>query len=375
MAPTTLHLRAETKNLEHRSALSPEVAQALIQEGYKIVVERSAARIYQDEEFEAAGATLVAEGTWPNAPKDHIIVGLKELPDSDEPLHHAHIQFGHCYKQQDGWARYLSRFARGGGILYDIEFLTGEDGRRVAAFGYYAGYAGAAVALMAWAHQVSDPNTPLGSLPFYPTAPELAQAVQRSMASAINHNAGQQPRVIVIGALGRCGTGAVDFCLGVGVPESSILKWDMAETARGGPFPEITSSDIFINCVYLGPDPIRPFVTYQSLAEPGRKLRVVCDISCDPSDVHNPIPIYTEYSTFQKPTLPVEVKGDGPPLTVVSIDHLPSLVAREASDTFSKLLLSSFKKLNRRGEEGVWTRAQRVYEENVKKLPNESVSK
>ena len=68
-----------------------------------------------------------------------------------EPVYHAHIKFGHCYKQQEGWTKYLSRFVHGGGILYDIEFLTGLDGRRVAAFGYYAGYAGAAVALMAWA--------------------------------------------------------------------------------------------------------------------------------------------------------------------------------------------------------------------------------
>ena len=145
----------------------------------------------------------------------------------------------------------------------------------------------------------------------------------------------------------------------------------MAETSRGGPFLEIAASDIFINCVYLGPTPVPPFVTYESLSEPGRKLRVACDVSCDPNNAHNPLPIYTEYSTFVKPTLPVEVKGDGPPLTVVSIDHLPSLVAREASDAFSKLLLPSLKTLDRRDKEGVWTRAQKVFEENVKKLPKE----
>lgn len=292
-----------------------------------------------------------------------------------EPLHHTHIQFGHCYKQQDGWARYLSRFARGGGLLYDIEFLTGEDGRRVAAFGYHAGYAGAALALLAWTHQISSPDTALGPAPIYPTASELEQSVKKSVASAVSQNKGQQPRVIILGALGRCGSGAVDFCLAVGVPESSIIKWDMAETAHGGPFPEIAGADVFVNCVYLGPTPIKPFVTYDSLAQPGRKLRVVCDVSCDPNSANNPVPIYTEYTTFDKPTLPVEVKGDGPPLTVLSIDHLPTLVAREASDAFSKLLLPSLRKLDRRNEEGVWIRAQKLYEENVKKLPPEFAPK
>lgn len=56
---------------------------------------------------------------------------------------------------------------------------------------------------------------------------------------------------------------------------------------------------------------------------------------------------------------------------MISIDHLPSLVAQEASDAFSKLLLPSLKTVDRQGEDGVWARAQRMYEENVKKLPKE----
>jgi saccharopine dehydrogenase (NAD+, L-lysine-forming) len=68
--------------------------------------------------------------------------------------------FAHCYKKQHGWKDVLSRFSNGGGLLLDLEFLT-LNGRRVAAFGYYAGYispynsfAGAAIAFDVWAHQV-----------------------------------------------------------------------------------------------------------------------------------------------------------------------------------------------------------------------------
>lgn len=225
---------------------------------------------------------------------------------------------------------------------------------------------------MAWSHQLVHPGIPLGSVPLYPSTPALVDSVKIGISSALPHNAGQQPRIIIIGALGRCGTGALDFCLAAGVPESSILKWDMAETARGGPFPEISTADIFINCIYLGATPIPPFVTHESLSEPGRKLRVVCDVSCDPNNAHNPVPIYTEYSTFKNPTLPVRVGGDGPDLTMVSIDHLPTLVAREASDEFSKLLLPSLKTLDRRSEEGVWKRAENKYLEMVKELLAES---
>lgn len=47
--------------------------------------------------------------------------------------------FAHCYKGQEGWGEVLGRFVEGKGLLYDLEFLE-KEGRRVAAFGYYAGY-------------------------------------------------------------------------------------------------------------------------------------------------------------------------------------------------------------------------------------------
>ena len=50
--------------------------------------------------------------------------------------------FGHAYKGQHSGRALLQRFKAGGGTLYDLEYLVDEDGRRVAAFGYWAGYAG-----------------------------------------------------------------------------------------------------------------------------------------------------------------------------------------------------------------------------------------
>lgn len=68
------------KALEHRAALTPTTAKALIDAGYTIRVERSPERIFEDKEYEDVGATLVPENTWREAPTDHIIIGLKELP-------------------------------------------------------------------------------------------------------------------------------------------------------------------------------------------------------------------------------------------------------------------------------------------------------
>ncbi|KAI9820122.1 MAG: Saccharopine dehydrogenase [Thelocarpon impressellum] len=370
MAGTTLHLRSECKPLEHRSALTPTIVKALLDAGYTVNAERSPERIFEDSEFSDVGATLVPEGSWPTVPTDHIIVGLKELPEEDFPLKHTHVQFAHCYKRQAGWDTVLRRFTSGGGTLLDLEFLTDESGRRVAAFGYHAGFAGAALAIAAWAWSLSHPpSEPLPGVKSYPNVDDLLTSVKESIASGTAKNGGKPPRVLVIGALGRCGKGAVELCVKAGLPEESIVRWDLAETARGGPFPEILASDIFVNCIYLTSS-IPPFVSPASIASTAdRKLRVVCDVSCDTTNPHNPIPIYSVNTTFSSPTVPVDVSGTEPPLSVISIDHLPSMLPREASEAFAHDLLPSLLSLAKRGESRVWREAEALFEKKVGELP------
>ena len=82
----------------------------------------------------------------------------------------------------------------------------------------------------------------------------------------------------------------------------------MAETAKGGPFQEILDVDIFVNCIYLS-SPIPPFLTFEQLRNAGqnRQLSVVVDVSCDTTNPHNPIPIYSINTTFPEPTVPVDI--------------------------------------------------------------------
>lgn len=377
MSGTVIHLRAECKPLEYRSALTPSTAKALIDAGYTLYVERSPERIFEDEEFEKAGVKLVPEGSWVDAPRDHIILGLKELPEESFPLSHTHVQFAHCYKEQAGWESILSRFPRGHGTLLDLEFLTDENGRRVAAFGYHAGFAGAALALQAWAWQITHPSSETfpGVKPYDNEdllLRDVRASVERAMAQPREDD--KHPKVLVIGALGRCGTGAVELCQRVGIPEDRIVKWDLPDTARGGPFDEITDdSDIFVNCIYLS-SAIPPFVSPSKVrTSTTRKLSVVCDVSCDTTNPHNPVPIYDRNTTFEHPLLQVPV--DHPPkLAVISIDHLPSLLPREASEAFSRALLPSLLQLKDRQSARVWKQAGDLFKEKVETLSTESRS-
>lgn len=199
MTSTTLHLRSETKPLEHRSALTPTTTKALLDAGYTVNVERSPVRIFEDSEFEAVGAKLVPEGSWTQVPSDHIIIGLKELPEKDTfPLKHTHVQFAHCYKNQAGWDTVLARFPRGGGTLLDLEFLA-INGRRVAAFGYHAGFAGAALAVQAWAWQLANGGQKkMPGVKPYNNEDDLIAHIKTCLAEG-EKKSGRKPRALVIG--------------------------------------------------------------------------------------------------------------------------------------------------------------------------------
>lgn len=158
------------------------------------------------------GCKLVENNSWPSAPTDVPIIGLKELPASTDPLVHTHIHFGHCYKNQAGWTKLLSRFHRGGGTLYDIEFLNDENGRRVAAFGFHAGFAGAAAGALAYAAQRKGET--LGLLTPYDNETAMVDDIKKHLGGG-----GKGIKALVIGALGRCGRGAVDLFRKIGLEE------------------------------------------------------------------------------------------------------------------------------------------------------------
>ncbi|KAK2461767.1 hypothetical protein APHAL10511_006230 [Amanita phalloides] len=357
MSKPVLWLRCEKKTFERRAALTPTTAKKLIDAGFDIIVEQDQQRIFDDSEYEKVGCKMVKNNSWPSAPTSATIIGLKELQASDDPLPHTHIQFAHCYKRQAGWAQILSRFYRGGGTLYDLEFLTDADGRRVAAFGFYAGFAGAAAGALAFAAQKDGGQ--LGALTPYVNEDAMIKAVREALGGN-----GKGVKALVIGALGRCGRGAVDLFRKIGLDEDDIFKWDMAETAKGGPFSEILDVDIFVNCIYLSSQ-IPFFLTKEQIAAAGkaRRLSVVVDVSCDTTNPYNPIPIYNVNTTFDKPTVPVGVGAENQPLSVVSIDHLPSLLPREASEQFSADLLPSLLEYRDRRSARVWTEAERVFKE------------
>ncbi|MEI4234348.1 saccharopine dehydrogenase [Roseovarius sp. D22-M7] len=348
---THLWVRAEQRHNEDRVGLTPDGAARLIAHGIRVTVEESRNRAIPIDGYIAAGCEIAPENTWPAAPADAIIFGLKELPEDGTPLRHRHIMFGHAFKGQHAGRRLLARFRAGGGTLYDLEYLVDETGRRVAAFGYWAGFAGAAVSLMAWAAQARGGICP-------PVERYTGrEALLDDLAAGLEGNA--PPTAIVIGALGRVGTGAADLCEAMSVP---VIRWDMAETASGGPFPEILDHDIFLNCIFARPG--TPVFVPKSALDAPRRLTVIGDVACDPDSDYNPVPVYDAATTWAAPVRRVH---DSPPMDVMAIDNLPSLLPVESSHDYADQLLPSLLTLDRL-DAGVWARAAATFETHVKEV-------
>ncbi|MCW1931339.1 saccharopine dehydrogenase [Pararhodobacter zhoushanensis] len=338
-----LWVRAEQRQNEERVGLTPAGAAALIAKGFQITVEESPVRALPLQPYLDAGCTRAAYASWPDAPPDAIIFGLKELPEDGTPLPHRHILFGHAYKGQPDGPALLARFRAGGGRLYDLESLVDERGRRVAAFGYWAGFAGAGVSVKAWAAQDTGNICP----------PVARYADKNAMIAALSQELdGRRPTALIIGALGRVGTGAADLCEALGL---RVTRWDMAETASGGPFPEVLAHDLFFNCILARPG--CPVFVPADAGTLDRQLRVIGDIACDPGSAYNPVPVYDRATSWEAPVVRVH---DALPLDVMAIDNLPSLLPIEASEDFAAQLLPHLLTLDDL-EHGVWGRAQAEY--------------
>jgi len=350
---THILVRAECRDNEKRVGITPLEAKTLLKMGINVSIEDSNSRIIPISKYRDVGCKIVEENSWPNAALDTIIFGLKELPEYPFPLKHRHIMFGHAFKDQPTAQNLLNRFKVGGGALYDIEYLVGPTGKRVAAFGYWAGYAGAAVTISCWVSQKTNKHPKKFST--YLDKNSLDEQIKSELEKykLLPRNA------IVIGSLGRVGSGVIDMCEKMNI---ETTKWDVAETTAKENFSDILNHDLFFNCVVSNKE--TPTFISEETIQNGQKLSIIGDIACDPGSISNPVAVYNDVTTWSEPVTRV---SDNPILDVMAIDNLPSLLPLESSIDFASQLLPSLMEINKINE-GVWLRAYQTYLDNMERI-------
>jgi saccharopine dehydrogenase (NAD+, L-lysine-forming) len=216
------------------------------------------------------------------------------------------------------------------------------NGRRLVAFGYWAGYAGAALAVL---QHRGELDRPLRST----TRPELDARLRGSSGSA---------RALVIGALGRSGRGALDAFAVAGIPATA---WDVEET-RELDRAALLGHDILVNTI-VADRPGPPFLTAADLDRTDRTLRTVSDVTNDVTSDANRLPVNDKITTWAEPVR--RLRAAPPVLDVLAIDNLPSLLPRESSAAFSADLTPYLRALP---DDPVWVRCRARFEEALAAL-------
>lgn len=345
-ATPTILLRSEERASERRTPLTPQGAAALQASGLRVLVESSPVRVFDDEAYAAAGLEVVPAGTWVRADPDVVVLGIKELPDEPEVLRQRHVYFGHAYKGQHGAKELLSRFVAGGGQLLDLEYLVNDTGQRVVAFGYWAGFVGGGLGALQLAGVLPAPLQPM---------------TLEGLTGMLDGAGGRLPgaTAAVTGAFGRAGRGAADALRLAGI---GVSGWDREHT-RNLDSDALVAHDLLVHCVHAD-EPMPPFLTEADRNRPGRRLRVLADVTADVTSDLNLLPVSHQHTTWPEPVR--RIWDDPVPLDAIVIDNLPSLLPLQASEDFSAGLVPILPGLFT--DAPVWARAAASYDEAVARV-------
>ncbi|KAF8674597.1 Saccharopine dehydrogenase C-terminal domain [Rhizoctonia solani] len=231
-AKVTVGLRREDPGRiwERRTPLTPDGVEDLVESGAQVLVEECERRVWRNQDYAKAGAKLVPAGRRALEPAD-IILGIKEVP-LDECIStltphntpRTQLMFSHTAKGQEYNTGLLSQFVSrpgdtdGKARLVDYELLTDESGKRVVAFGWYAGAAGLAEGLITSAHAelqlgVASPFIYLPRPYAHPSLDDMRASLRR-VGKHIS-NAGTSPAlgpfVIAVTGNGNVARGALDM--------------------------------------------------------------------------------------------------------------------------------------------------------------------
>ncbi|WP_372371105.1 hypothetical protein [Candidatus Uabimicrobium sp. HlEnr_7] len=128
-------IRAE--ELDTRAPLTPKYVKRIVESGTSVYVQPSQKRCFPDEEYQKAGAYLQTDLS-----NVDIVFSVKEIPCSKILPGKIHCFFSHTIKGQKNNMTMLRTIMEKQATLIDYEKITDSSGKRLIAFGKFAGYAG-----------------------------------------------------------------------------------------------------------------------------------------------------------------------------------------------------------------------------------------
>ena len=347
---------------DKRVALSPSQCEYILNNypDVEVFVQASNIRKFKDEEYQKLGVAIV------DSVEDcDILIGVKEVPIEQLIPNKKYLFFSHTFKEQPYNRELLKALLDKNIQLIDWEVIKDKKGRRLIAFGRYAGIVGCYNGFLAYgkksgayslkpAHQCDD------------RADMEAQLVNVKLPDNFK---------IVITGHGRVGGGAMEIINKLGLKEvnspeflaqdfnepvftqlavdeynaktdgSSFSKRDFYNDPSDfvSTFNQYASiADMYIACHYW--DSEAPFIfTREDAKAKDWKIEVVADISCDidcaiastlrPSTIADPLYGYNPITESEDDFMKEGVIG------VMAVDNLPCELPLDASVDFGEMFL------------------------------------
>ncbi len=384
-------IRHEDKyTMERRTPLTPDHVKKIIKEHQlDFVVETSPKRVFTDEEYSKAGATIAE-----NLSQCPVIMGVKEIPAEYFEKNKTYIFFSHVIKGQPYNMPMLKKMMELGCNLIDYEKVADEKGNRLIFFGKFAGLAGMINSLWSLGQRLKEQG--------YETNPflKIKQSFQYDSLEEAKKEISEVgleiardglPRELCPMTIGFTGYGNVsigaqeiasllpvieitpeklaDLQKQESIPTNVIYKTVFKEKHISKPkdpanafelqdyyqHPEkyennfeqyIPHLTILMNCMYWDDRYPRIFTKdYASkLFKSGEpKIKVIGDVTCDPdgsiefthkgTEIEDPVFVYNPHTG--QPAM--GFKGDG--ILVMAVDILPSELPRDSSQAFGDALV------------------------------------
>lgn len=330
-------------------------------EGADVVVQSSEIRCYPDAEYKEHGVPIV------NSVEDcDILLGVKEVPLDELIADKTYFFFSHTIKAQPYNRKLLQKILDYNIRLIDYEVLTDDQGKRLIAFGFFAGMVGAHNALLTYGKRTGEFMLK-----------RMRDAFDYAEIKKSYENIEWPGMKIVLTGKGRVGAGAakvlddmgiirvssenylnnvfdkavytqIDFDEYVRPKNGTGLKYrDFFSHAEGFestflPFAEV--SDIMINGIYW--DSKAPaFFTREEMKNPQFRIKVIGDITCDIAPISS-IPSTLRATTIDDPFFgydPINQSETEPfqdsTIDMMTIDNLPNELPRDASTSFGQQFL------------------------------------
>lgn len=342
-----------------RVALTPEQCLYIARNfPIEISIEPSNVRCYQDAEYQSSGVPMSD-----NMIDQDLLMGIKEVPVDQLLPNKTYFFFSHTIKEQTYNRKLLQAVLQKNIRLVDYEVLTDEAGRRLIAFGRFAGMVGAHNALYTFGKRT-------GTFELKRMKDFFDYAEAKQFYKAVKF----PPVKIVLTGTGRVGNGAAEVLRDMGIREvkpAAFLNDTFEEAVftqlhstdyirhktkstfdlndfyknpsdyEGVFTPYYKSSDIFINGIYW--DKRAPaFFTNTDMQQADFQIRVIADITCDIAPISS-VPSTLKASTIADPIYGYDPKTQQETqphqphvVDMMTIDNLPSELPRDASRAFGE---------------------------------------